>query len=137
MPDFSMMPGFIRVEPSDGKGNEGIGEEWFEWEILLSRYVFTSVCVGNRTLGHLVLPVLWLLTLKSCFNVLESTGLFAAAKTRFLYVYFLFWEKKKKKIDRRIYSRLIVRYYYSLVSATNVNWLALHFIFFPAMLDTI
>ena len=36
--DYKYVPGFIRVEPGEGKGEEGRGEEWFEWEILLSRY---------------------------------------------------------------------------------------------------
>lgn len=35
------MPGFLRVEPEPGV--QGVGGEWFEWEIILSRFV--SVCL--------------------------------------------------------------------------------------------
>eukprot|EP00904_Undaria_pinnatifida_P007118 jgi/Undpi1/3536/HiC_scaffold_16.g06908.m1 len=36
--DYKYVPGFIRVEPGEGQVVEGRGEEWFEWEILLSRF---------------------------------------------------------------------------------------------------
>lgn len=35
--DLTHVPGFIRVEPGEGGGNQGIGEEWYEWEVTLSR----------------------------------------------------------------------------------------------------
>lgn len=35
--EYKFVPGFIRVEPEPGGGDKGRGEEWFEWEIILSR----------------------------------------------------------------------------------------------------
>lgn len=43
--DYHYVPGFIRVEPGEGRGVQGRGEEWFEWEILLSRYSGGHSCV--------------------------------------------------------------------------------------------
>lgn len=37
--DYRYVPGYVRVEPGHGKGLDGRGEEFFEWEILLSRSV--------------------------------------------------------------------------------------------------
>ncbi|CAN0383966.1 unnamed protein product [Ectocarpus sp. 12 AP-2014] len=36
MPMHDFMPGFVRVEPEPGA--TGVGGEWFEWEIILSRF---------------------------------------------------------------------------------------------------
>lgn len=37
LPKYDFMPGFVRVEPEPGA--TGVGGEWFEWEIVLSRCV--------------------------------------------------------------------------------------------------
>lgn len=47
MPMHDYMPGFVRVEPEPGAA--GVGGEWFEWEIILSRWV----CVFVRVDGGL------------------------------------------------------------------------------------
>lgn len=49
-PNYRFAPGFIRIEPEAGRDEElpGIDGEWYEWEVILSRYhhvrSHSSVC---------------------------------------------------------------------------------------------
>ncbi|CAM9164229.1 unnamed protein product [Scytosiphon promiscuus] len=48
-PMYDFMPGFVRVEPEPGA--TGVGGEWFEWEIVLSRFRGLSVKGAGTYLG--------------------------------------------------------------------------------------
>ncbi|CBJ28048.1 hypothetical protein Esi_0089_0116 [Ectocarpus siliculosus] len=49
MPMHDYMPGFVRVEPEPGA--TGVGGEWFEWEIILSRFRGVHVVGAGTYLG--------------------------------------------------------------------------------------
>eukprot|EP00903_Cladosiphon_okamuranus_P005409 g5397.t1 len=48
-PKYDFMPGFFRVEPEPGVA--GVGGEWFEWEVILSRFRGLHVVGAGTYLG--------------------------------------------------------------------------------------